>query len=179
MTPGGIEALHERLTRGRQRLHRHEQLCRATAEWQVANGRLAFLRTSFRAKVGESWRMARPDVICIRRTTREDLLAPVVYEIKVSRADLLGDIGRPDKRLAYRQLARELYYVVAAGIAAPADVPDECGLVEWTGATFRTLRVAPKLPCEWSFGNWMALLMSERIAPAADGVPQPDLVLGG
>ena len=45
-----------------------------------------------------SWRMARPDVFSVRRTSVEDYLQPMVHEVKVSRADLLSDLRHAAKR---------------------------------------------------------------------------------
>jgi hypothetical protein len=38
------------------------------------------------------WKMCNPDVFSIRNSSRQDYLEPIVHEIKVTRADLLGDL---------------------------------------------------------------------------------------
>ena len=66
----------------------------------VRDGRLAWTGLSLRARVpGETvdeakWKMCMPDVFSIRSTSRQEYLDPVVHEIKVSRADLLGVSAR-------------------------------------------------------------------------------------
>ncbi|MFM2120459.1 MAG: hypothetical protein RL722_1927, partial [Pseudomonadota bacterium] len=63
------------------------------------------------------WAMVMPDVFSIRLTSVEDYLEAAVHEIKVSRADLLSDLRKPDKGRAYLALAGQCWYVLAAGIA--------------------------------------------------------------
>ena len=70
-----------------------------------------------------SWRMARPDVFSVRRTSVEDYLQPMVHEVKVSRADLLSDLRHAAKRESYQWLSCETYYVLPAGVAEPHEIP--------------------------------------------------------
>ena len=81
-----------------------------------------------------AWAMACPDVFSIRHTSVEAYLEPIVHEIKVSRADLLGDLKKPNKRAAYLGLGGECWYVLgqtAKGkpIAQPDEIPPECGVM--------------------------------------------------
>lgn len=110
-----------------------------------------------------AWCMAMPDVFSIRRTSVEAYLEPVVHEIKVSRADLLGDLKKPAKRAAYLGMAGACWYVLghdAKGrpIARPDEVPPECGVVLAHPEGLEIAREAPRravpaLP----FHMWMAL----------------------
>ena len=82
-----------------------------------------------------------PDVFSIRHTTVEAYCEPIVHEVKVSRADLLGDVRREDKRRAYLDLGGECWYVLGRdpkgrAIGDADDVPPECGvlLLSDTGA---------------------------------------------
>ena len=93
---------------------------------------------------GARWQMAMPDVYSIRNTTVEDYVVPIVHEVKVSRADLLGDLRRAAKRQAYLSLAAECWYVVREGIARPEDIPPECGLIVATAAALDVARPAPR-----------------------------------
>jgi hypothetical protein len=54
----------------------------------------------------------------------------VCYEVKISRADFLGEIRRPLKRRIGMRFSNEFYFVTPAGMLAPEEVPTECGLVE-------------------------------------------------
>ena len=109
------------------------------------------------------WVVAQTDVFSVRHTSVEAYLAPVVHEIKVSRADLLGDLRRPHKRAAYLQMGGACWYVLgldARGrpIAQPDEVPPECGVLQWDGERLQALRRAPQRAIErLPFGTWMAL----------------------
>jgi hypothetical protein len=87
----------------------------------------------------------------------------VVHEIKVSRADLLGDLRKPAKRAAYLSMAGAVWYVLgedARGrpIAQPEEVPPECGVMQVQGAALVVARSAPRRAVErLPFHVWMAL----------------------
>jgi hypothetical protein len=109
------------------------------------------------------------DVFSVRHTTVEAYLEPVVHEIKVSRADLLGDLRKPAKRAAYLGLASACWYVLgqdAKGrpIAQPKRCPPSAACCSskasgwWWRAKRRAVRSA-QLP----FHVWMALA---RTGPA-------------
>lgn len=115
------------------------------------------------------WCMACPDVFSVRHTTVEAYLEPVVHEIKVSRADLLGDLKQPAKRAAYLGLGGACWYVLgqdARGrpIAQPDEIPPECGVLQQEGGQLVVAREAPRRPVErLPFHVWMALA---RAGPA-------------
>lgn len=112
------------------------------------------------------WCMACPDVFSVRHTSVEAYLQPVVHEIKVSRADLLGDLKRPAKRAAYLAMAGACWYVLgqdARGrpIAAPDEVPHECGVLQLDGEQLVVAREAPRRAvAQLPFHVWMALARS-------------------
>lgn len=88
---------------------------------------------------------------------RAPSVAPVVHEVKVQRADLLGDLRNPDKRAAYLQLSSECWYVIRAGIAEPDEIPAECGVLVAGATELVVARPAPKRLPQMGFGVWMAL----------------------
>jgi len=108
-----------------------------------------------------SWRMARPDVFSLRRTSVEDYLQPMVHEVKVSRADLLSDLRHAPKRESYQWLSCETYYVLPAGVAEPHEIPEEFGVWLLNGpvdaGTLDLVRPARHVPCKLPFQVWMAL----------------------
>lgn len=108
-----------------------------------------------------SWRMARPDVFSLRRTSVEDYLQPMVHEVKVSRADLLSDLRYAPKRESYQWLSCETYYVLPAGLAEPNEIPEEFGVWLLNGpvdaGTLDLVRPARHVPCKLPFQVWMAL----------------------
>jgi hypothetical protein len=122
-----------------------------------------------------AWCMACPDVFSIRRSSVEAYLQPVVHEIKVSRADLLGDIKKPAKRAAYLAMAGACWYVLgldARGrpIGGAGDVPPECGvMLASEGGGLTVLREAPQraMP-QLPFHVWMALAQAEPALRESD-----------
>jgi len=100
---------------------------------------------------------------------------PIVHEVKVSRADLLGDLRRQAKRQAYLSLAAECWYVVREGIARPEDVPPECGLLVATATALDVARTAPRRAMRVPFAVWMALA---RATPVEGRRHEGQLLLG-
>ena len=160
VTDAGIAVLAETLVRNRARRSPHEDLVERVAAEMTRAGRLAWRGLSLRAKVGEAWAVAMPDVFSIRHTTVEAYLAPIVHEVKVSRADLLGDLRRAGKRAAYLELSSECWYVLRAGIARADEIPAECGVLVADGAHLVVERPAPRRPMRMPFHLWMTLARS-------------------
>ena len=78
--------------------------------------------------------MCRPDVFFIRNTSVASYLDPIVHEIKVSRADLLGDLKSKDKQDSYLDVGGQCWYVLGCdskgrSIGQAEDVPPECGVL--------------------------------------------------
>ena len=108
-----------------------------------------------------SWRMARPDVFSVRRTSVEEYLQPMVHEVKVTRADLLCDLRHAAKRASYQWLSCETYYVLPTGVAEPHEIPEPFGVWLLNGpvdsGTLDLARPARHVPCKLPFPVWMAL----------------------
>ncbi|MES3014216.1 MAG: hypothetical protein V4750_10880 [Pseudomonadota bacterium] len=160
VTDAGLLLIAETLQRNRARRDPRERLVERVAREMTRAGRIAWRALSLRAKVGETWAIAMPDVFWIRHTTVESYLEPVVHEVKVNRSDLLCDLRSPTKRAAYLQLSSECWYVILAGIATPDEIPPECGVLVATEATLDVSRPAPKRAMQMPFGLWMALARS-------------------
>jgi hypothetical protein len=124
-----------------------------------------------------AWVMACPDVFSIRRSTVEAYLEPVVHEIKVSRADLLGDLKKPAKRAAYLDMASACWYVLgndARGrpVGGPQDVPPECGVMLVDGGQLVVAREAPRRAVErLPLQVWMTLAQTGPV-PREDELAQ-------
>ncbi len=107
------------------------------------------------------WRLARPDLFSVRRTSNPNYLHPVVHEIKVSRADLLSDLRHTAKRSSYQWLASECHYVFPHGMAEPQELPEELGVWVIHGdietGRLEMLRPARHAPCTIPFDVWMAM----------------------
>ena len=122
------------------------------------------------------WKVCQPDVFSIRNSSRPEYLEPIVHEIKVSRADLLGDLRRPEKRRAYLEVGGQCWYVLGCDrsghpIAKPNEIPIECGVMIFQNNQLEITRMAPKkMVNRLPFSVWMAL---------AKSTPEKALELGG
>lgn len=168
LTPAGMQALANAHATNRANRSAHDELVMQVAQRMQQQGRIAWTQLALRAQVDGAWTQAIPDVFSIRNTTVEAYLEPVVHEIKVSRADLLSDLKRPEKRAAYLAMASQVYYVLGSNakghpIAEADEVSAECGVIMATTNGLEIVRVAPKQPfTELRFDVWMALA---RTAP--------------
>ena len=121
-----------------------------------------------------AWRMARPDVFSVRRTSVEDYLQPMVHEVKVTRADLLSDLRHSAKRESYQWLSCETYYVLPTGVAEPQEIPEAFGVWLLNGTiddgTLELARPARHVPCKLPFGVWMALAKATPAGPDGEAV---------
>lgn len=176
VTDAGIAWVAQALARNRAALSAHEALVERVAVEMGRAGRLAWRGLSLRAQVptGDAarplrWCIARPDVFSIRHTSVEAYVEPIVHEVKVRRADLLGDLRQDAKRAAYRDLGA-CWYVLGCDargkpIADPEEIPVECGVLVSEGDRLRVGRAAPApARAALPFGVWMALA---RATPAA------------
>ena len=163
VTDAGVQLLAATLARNRGVRDAHEALIGRVAVAMQRAGRLVWRGLSLRVQVGAEadgggqWVIARPDLFSVRNTTVEDYLEPIVHEIKVRRADLLGDLRRPAKGEAYRQMARECWYVLAEGIGDADDVPEDYGVMGERDGVLDVLRPAPRRALRLPFATWMAL----------------------
>lgn len=179
VTDAGIAYLAQAAQRNRHALSAHETLVEQVVRGQLQNGRLVWKNLMLRAWVAPQanipgrWRISIPDVFSIRNSTVSAYLEPSVYEIKVSRADLLGDLKNPEKRAAYLDLGGQCWYVLGCDakgrpIGAQDEIPRECGIMQWVNNKFDVLRQAPRRPVHnLPFALWMALA---KATPAKDPV---------
>ncbi|MCB8745398.1 hypothetical protein LHU53_00570 [Rhodoferax sp. U2-2l] len=185
LTGAGIAHLASATQGNRQARSAHESLVDKVAQTMLRDGRLVWTGLNLRARVageGEDtsrWKMCQPDVFSIRNSSRQDCLEPIVHEIKVSRADLLGDIKRIDKRAAYLDVGGQCWYVLGCDrsgypIAKANEIPLECGVMVFQNNHFEVLRMAPKRAVsQLPFPVWMALakatpLKGDQMAPCQD-----------
>ena len=181
VSDAGLAVIAATLQTNRAVRDRHEALVARVALQLQRAGRIAWRGLSLRAQVadadranGQRWQSAMPDVFSVRHTTVAGYLQSAVHEIKVRRADLLSDLRNADKRAAYLGMAGECWYVLAAGIAEPDEVPADCGVLLAHGDDFAELELARPAPARTMpfeaglpFAVWMALA---RATP----VPWPD-----
>lgn len=191
VTDAGIALLAETLGRNRASRNAHEALVERVATEMQRAGRVVWRGLSLRSPVAETlpgpggesapttrWAMAMPDVYSIRHTTVEAYLAPIVHEVKVRRADLLGDLKRPAKGEAYRALCSECWYVIRAGIGRAEEIPEVYGVMvahpaDGSGAgaepqafgALEVLRPAPRRAFSMPFSVWMSLARATPLPP--------------
>ncbi|MDT4830772.1 hypothetical protein FQZ97_642480 [compost metagenome] len=181
VTDAGIARIATTLTINRAALTPHEALVERVAREMTRGGRIAWRGLGLRARLPPleeggkpRWCMARPDVFSIRNTSVEAYAHPIVHEVKVSRADLLGDLRKPDKRAAYLDLGGECWYVLgndAKGrcIASPDEIPAECGVMVLEGERLVVARAAVHRAFERiPFSVWLALAKAQPVAGFED-----------
>lgn len=181
VTDAGLAWLAATLARNRSALSQHEALVERVACEMVRAGRIAWRGLGLRAQLAPlteghkvRWQLVRPDVFSIRNTSVESYVDPIVHEIKVSRADLLGDLRRPDKRAAYLDLGGECWYVLGCDakgrpIGAPGDIPPECGVMLLDNQRLVVARAAPRRTRQsLPFAVWLALAKATPVAGLRD-----------
>ena len=172
VTDAGIQYLAAAAQSNRASLSAHNTLVDTVAQTMIRDGRIVWkglaLRAALPSEADEAaskarWRMCIPDVFSIRNTTVSAYLEPIVHEIKVARADLLGDLKNKDKRSAYLDLGGQCWYVLGCNakgkpIAEADEIPQECGVMVYSKGKLDVVRTAPKRPTVGlPFSVWMAL----------------------
>ena len=187
LTNAGIAHLAQAFGHNKQALSAHDALVDRIALSMQRDGRVVWTSLSLRARLSPvpeadkpRWKVCKPDVFSIRNTTVAAYLEPIVHEIKVSRADLLGDLKSHDKRDSYLDVGGQCWYVLGCDrkgnpIARADEVPAECGvLIAEPGGRLEVARVAPKRAVtDLSFGVWMALAKAVPL-PALAWSPSDD-----
>jgi len=167
VTDAGVQVMAATLQGNRAARDAHEALVgRVALEMQRA-GRVVWRGLALRAPLAAdegatTWATAMPDVFSIRHTTVEDYVEPIVHEVKVRRADLLGDLRQATKRNAYLALSSQCWYVLKAGIGQADEIPPECGVLVAHEAALEVVRPAPRRAMRLPFGAWMSLARGTR-----------------
>jgi hypothetical protein len=180
VTDAGVRLIAQTHRKNRSVFDAHEALVERVAGEMGRAGRIVWRGLALRAPLATqegatAWAMAMPDVFSIRHTTVEDYVEPIVHEVKVSRADLLGDLRRDAKRAAYLALGSACWYVIREGIAEPEEIAPECGVIVATAHALEVARPAPRHAMRLPFAIWMALA---RATPCAESAEPPQRWLG-
>ncbi len=173
VSDSGLQLLAATLQKNRAAFDAHETLVGRVVRDMQRAGRLAWRGLRLRAPPADAegprvWPIAMPDVFSIRHTTRDDLVEPIVHEIKVRRADLLSDLRHEGKRQAYRGLASQCWYVLKAGIGQADDVPDDCGVLIAHEQALEVARPAPRRAMRLPLATWMVLARAGAEPPPDD-----------
>ena len=127
---------------------------------------IEFSNPSYSPEVPREWSVVRPDVYACLPTLRAESCCPTIYEVKVSRADFLADLARPNKRGAYGDLAEAVHYCCPDGMIDAGEIPAECGLlVETSSGVFKTVKRAKKHKGFQLHANTVMTLMIKRQMP--------------
>ena len=157
LSGAGRDALAQGLVANRAARQTHAAAVHAAAHHLAGAGRLVFTELSIRTVHEGRWRSCKPDVFSLVRGLRAEHLAPQVHEIKVSRADLLGEL-RNAKIERYRELAASIYFVLADGVASVSEIPSDYGVIFYDPAEgLRIARIAPIGDYTLETRHWMAL----------------------
>jgi hypothetical protein len=161
ITTCGIEELQAEMEREKARRRPHHDLASRLSNWLREQGRVTWENIELLVPRDEGGKQAvRPDVFSLVATYNEDRINPCVHEIKVSRADFLADVARPEKRAGYAKLAEVLYYATPAGLIAATEVPDGCGLVvEVSEGVFKVEKRAKKRKVGLTTHHFMNLIL--------------------
>ena len=187
LSDAGIAFLAQAFHANRQAMSAHDTLVQRVAQAMLRDGRIVWTDLSIRARLPSQpdeatrWKICMPDVFSIRNTTVAGYLEPVVQEIKVSRADLLGDLKSRDKRDSYLDAGGQCWYVLGCDrkgkpIADADEVPIECGVMVLQGDSLEVARNAPKRAvADLPFALWMVLAKATPLRASTDlGSDGPD-----
>ena len=198
LSDAGIAALARAQQRNRAAYDQHEALVALVVRQMQRAGRTAFTGLNLRAPVDEPpapdaadapvrrWVVARPDVFSVRHTTVPAYLVPAVHEVKVRRADLLGELRDTPrtraKRGAYLAMGSECWYVLgrdAKGreIGDASEIPLAFGVMQAVPGAgglprLEVVRPAPRraMPHDAGlpFAAWLALARAVPEPPTED-----------
>lgn len=187
LTDAGITFLAEAFHTNRQARSAHDLLVDRVAQQMLRDGRIVWTDLTIRARLPSApeektrWKVCMPDVFSIRNTTVAGYMEPVVHEIKVSRADLLGDLKSKDKRDGYLDAGGQCWYVLGCDrkgqpIAQADEIPEECGVMVLQHERLEVLRNAPKpAVVDLPFALWMVLAKATPLRAHRDlGTDGPD-----
>jgi hypothetical protein len=108
----------------------HHELGSRLAEWLRSKGRITWENIQMTiARPEGGRRVVRPDVFSLATTYDAKRVNPCVHEVKVSRADFLADLAKPEKRQGYAAFCEQFFYVAPAGVIEPSELPPHCGLL--------------------------------------------------
>lgn len=179
VTDLGVKALHASRLADIETRSAHHTLGNRVAAWLRAQGRATWENVEFRHKRFsrgegpnridyEHFQCVRPDVFSIEPTLKPERVNPRIYEVKVTRADFLADMAKPEKREAYAGMAEAVYYVAPEGVIRPSEVPDGYGLfVETATGGFKQLKRAKRRKVVLQPWHYLAMALKRGQFPGA------------
>ncbi len=197
LTDAGVQAAVVGLAANRALRDAHETLVARTAEELQRAGRVTWTGLSLRAglpREGEPppaptlplwddetpatrpqrrWVLCEPDVYSLRPSSVAKGLEVAIHEVKVSRADLLGELRRPAKSAAYAALCSQAWFVIAAGIAEVDEIPPLFGVWIAHPQHFELGRPAPQRAHVPDLATWLALARATPRSTPLDSLQAP------
>jgi len=131
-----------------------KELARDLARNLSENGKMVWVEMPLGSVMRDS--VGRADVLSIAKSYTNPSV--IIYEIKASRGDFLGDISR-GKYMRYRSCCNQLYFATEKGLVQKVEVPEGCGLITRSENGWRVVKSAPRADCEITTNMFMALLM--------------------
>lgn len=175
LTDAGVLAAVEGLGANRKVRDAHEGLVQRVAVELQRAGRIVWTDLALRAGLPRDdeaerlrWLICQPDVFSLRQTSKPEGLEVAIHEIKVSRADLLTELRKPDKSAAYAALSGQTCFVLKAGIAEVDEIPPQYGVWFAHPTHFELARPAPRRAHYPDFASWLVLAKSSPLAPCLD-----------
>ncbi len=99
---------------------------------------------------------SRADVLAVAKSFANPRF--VIYEIKTSRSDFLGDVNRGKYR-AYFECCHQLYFACPTGLMTKAEIPSHCGLIVKGANGWHSVKSATRREYKPDFGLMMRLLL--------------------
>jgi len=103
----------------------------------------------------------RPDVFSILNTGNPDCLAPMVHEVKVTRADFKRDM-RAGKWRRYDAYCEKMYFACPEGLIRPGELPPGVGLVTRGSRGWTIVRGAKATPWVLTHRDLCALIIKKQ-----------------
>lgn len=113
----------------------------------------------------------RIDVLLARKARRMGIgsVELLAVEVKVSRADFLSDVRRPEKQAPWREIAHRHAYAAPDGLIDKDEVPEGCGLIALGRNKYqprisevRWAKRAPYTPTATSMPSWLFTTLAYR-----------------
>lgn len=169
ITPDGERELAAETRREVERRQPHHELGGRLAAWLRDAKRITWENIELRVEVERGGQIGydyvRPDVFSLACTYQEKSISPAIHEVKVSRADFLADLAKPEKREGYMPLAERFFYAAPQGMIDPREIPDGCGLVEEIGTgDFKVAKQAPRRKVSLTAHHFMNLILKPGTA---------------
>lgn len=98
----------------------------------------------------------RPDVFVMEKSWANP--NPISYEIKVSKSDFLSDVTKA-KWQNYLAFSYGVVFAVPKGLISRKEIPQSCGLIQFNGVSWHTIKRPTLQPCTIDSDMLLKLLM--------------------